>query len=36
MIEVTANPDTARAFRRAHFERSVAVNKILNWLFGSR
>ncbi len=36
MIEVTANPATARAFQRAHFERSLAVSKALNWLFGSR
>ncbi len=36
MIEVSTNPAMVRAFRRAHLERSRAVNNALKWLFGSR
>ncbi len=36
MIEVTTNLATARAFQRAHLERSRAINNALKWLFGSR
>ncbi len=36
MIEVSSNPATARAFQRAHIERSRVINRALNWLFGSR
>jgi hypothetical protein len=36
MIEVTTSPAAARAFQRAHLERSKAIARALNWLFGSR
>ncbi len=36
MFEVTSNTAMARAFQRAHLERSRAINNALKWLFGSR
>jgi hypothetical protein len=36
MIEVITNPAAARAYQRAHLERSKAVTNALSWLFGSR
>ncbi len=36
MIEATSSPSVARAFRRAHFERSRAIGDLVKWLFGSR
>ena len=36
MIEVTTNPAAARAFHRAHLERSRVINRALSWLFGFR
>ncbi len=36
MIEMTTNPAAARAFQRAHAERSKAIARAFSWLFGSR
>ena len=36
MIEVSSNSAMARAFQRAHLERSRAVGNALKWIFGSR